>query len=155
MIDFLKEGDRLKGIFLGDNVKMVSNKLGKPEEIIGDKYGGYLYYNELRFGYDDCQKINELSIEFSRLEKKYKFENLETELQGVLFSSSFKISAKTRIHEFIKFINFLKIVWEADSTPDNNYFIVRVKSGPVAVFDLEDGKLFRISVVTSLDSADL
>jgi hypothetical protein len=147
MIEFLKKGKKLNGVHMGMSIDDVHTLLGNPDEIIGDDNNGYLIYKEYRYGYNDSGLIYELSIEFSRLEDKYKFKNLKSEKYGVVFHQSFSISSKTKIHKFIKFLNHLQLDWKADSNSDKDNFIIKITSGPFVVFDLHDGTPFRISVI--------
>ena len=147
MIEFLKQGKKLNSIQMGMSVEDVYKKLGEPDEIIGDYNNGYLHYSEFRYGYDKTRVICEMSIEFNFLDKKYKFENLENERYGEIFYESFKISSKTKIHKFIRFLNYLKLSWSADNSGDKENFTIKLKPGPFIVFDLQDGTPFRISVM--------
>lgn len=150
MIEFLKHGKSLNNIHMGMKVEDVIYKLGEPDEIVGDSTNGYLYYREYRFGYNLKRCVSEISIEFVRLENKYKFKNLESERYGLIFNESFSIGSKTKIHKFIRFLNHLKIPWKADSLGDKDNFILSLSNGPFVIFDLQDGTLFRISVMADI-----
>ncbi|GGX35760.1 hypothetical protein [Aquimarina muelleri] len=147
MIEFLKQGKKLNNIHMGMSVEDVYNKLGEPDEIVGDDNNGYLHYKEFRYGYNVSRSICEMSIEFNYLENKYKFKGLENEQYGEIFYESFTISSKTKIHKFLRFLNYLKLSWEADSSGDKENFTIKLKPGPFIVFDLQDGTPFRISVM--------
>ena len=147
MIDFLKKGKELNNIHVGVSIEHVYNILGEPDEVIGDKKNGYLHYQENRYGYDEKGKVIEMSIEFTRLKVKYDFHNLESEHYGISIQKSFSINTKTKIHKFIAFLNFLQLDWEANSKLDKDYLTIKISSGAYILFDLHDGKSYRISVV--------
>lgn len=147
MIDFLKEGKRLDGIEMGTSIDYLIKVKGEPDDIVGDETGGYLYYKQYRYGYDISKSIVEMSIEFSNLEDKFKFKKIENFFYGEKLYRSFKIGSKTKINEFIIFLNFLQIGWEANNTTDNDYLTIKIINGPFVLFDLSNGNPFRISII--------
>ncbi len=147
MIDFLKNGNILNGVKMGISVDHLYSILGEPNEIIGDKDYGYLYYEEFRYGYDPSGFICEMSIEFNRFKKKYRLKNLKSNRYGVDLNESFSIGSKTKIHKFIRLLNYLQLKWESNSDSDKDHLVIKIKSGPYIVFDLKNGNPFRISVV--------
>lgn len=129
------------------SVDAVYNELGEPDEIIGDNSYGYIHYGEYRYGYNVERHICEMSIEFNRLEKKYRFKNLESEKYGVKLYKSFTISRKSKIHKIISFLNHLQLKWEANNDTDKDYLKIKLKDGPFVVISLHNGLPFRISIV--------
>ncbi|MCK8480938.1 hypothetical protein [Psychroserpens algicola] len=147
MIEFLRNGKELNGISMGLKIKSLYEIMGEPDEVIGDMANGYIRYNHLRYGYDESQCIIEMSIELSYLEKKLNFKNIKSEKYGIVSEQSFSISSKTKIHEFINFLNFLNISWQSDNKKDKNYLTLKLKPGPYVIFDLDNGILIRVSIV--------
>jgi len=147
MIEFLKKGKELNNVLMGMSVDAVYSELGEPDEIIGDDGYGYMHYGEYRYGYDINKRICEMSIEFNRLEKKYRFKDIESEKYGVQLSESFAIGKKSKIHKIIRFLNHLQLKWEANNDTDTDYLKIKIKDGPFVVFSLQNGLPFRISVV--------
>ncbi|PIV48445.1 MAG: hypothetical protein COZ75_03560 [Flavobacteriaceae bacterium CG_4_8_14_3_um_filter_34_10] len=147
MIEFLKKGKELNNVHMGMSVDAVYSELGEPDEIIGDNNSGYLHYGEYRYGYDIKRCICEMSIEFNRLEKKYKLKELETEKYGVKFYESFTISNKSKIHKIIRFLNYIQLRWESNNDGDKDYLKIKIDGGPFLIFNLQNGVLLKISVM--------
>lgn len=147
MIEFLKEGKKLNNVSMGMNIDNIYSILGEPDEVIGNENGGYIHYNEFRYGYDSSQIVTEMSIEFVRMEKNYMFKNLKNKKYGMVLHESFKIGSNTKIHKFIRFLNHLQLNWEANSSYDKDYLTIKLKPGPYILFDLQDGTPYKISIV--------
>lgn len=146
MIEFLKKGKELGGVKMGMTVDVIRQILGKPDEIVGTSECGYLHYNDYRYGYDESGCIKEISIEFIDLNKKYRFEDIEYKKYDISFHESFVIKRKTKMHKFLRFLNYLKLEWTIHSKNIDDISI-KINNGPFVVFNLKTGFIYRISVV--------
>lgn len=137
VLGFINAGE-IMGIKIGMTVAEVYEKLGQPEELVGDSNVGYLEYGIISFGYFG-NVIDELAIRFYK-NKTIRFVTKETE-----FGEAGKIDGDTKINEFIYLLNSRSLLWDCYDKSNLDYFIVRSGVGVGIVFDLDDGNLNRIS----------
>jgi hypothetical protein len=136
VLAFIKDGE-IKGIRNGMPINYVIEKLGQPDDIIGDVNAGYLMFGSVRVGYLK-DVVNELAILFEGKDIAYKTD------AGELYDS-IQVSGHTQIHEFIALLNSRKILWDCYDKSNLDYFIIRSEIKVAIVFDLYDGSLFMIS----------
>lgn len=131
---------RIRDITLGMTINEVKEKLGQPEEVIGDSKAGYLIYGIVRIGYFGSE-VDELGLRF------YKHINTSISLNYEDDGESFEISAHTKINEVIRLMNYKGITWDCYDKTNSDYFIICSKIKVAIVFDLYDGSLFMINFI--------
>lgn len=145
MIDFIKKGNNLEGVSLLSKLKEVIKEKGEPNNLIGNDERGYIYYDNYRYNYDSNGVIDELAIDFTIKDVKFKFNNLISSQYDVTIRENFIISSSTKINKFILFLNFLNISWTSYNEKNLDYFTLRTESGVLIFFSLHSGKIIRIS----------
>lgn len=143
VLDFIKKG-AIKGLTLGMPLIVVNEKLGRPDENVGDFKSGYLTYGIFSVGYFD-DLIDELAILF------YKNKMVSLITKENEFGELNEINAETKINEFIYFLNSNGVLWDCYDKGNLDYFIIRSEVGVSIVFDLHDGTLNKISFVQMSD----
>ncbi|WP_113635888.1 hypothetical protein [Nubsella zeaxanthinifaciens] len=133
--EFLKTGNNLNGVILNDPKDKISELLGEPIELIGDRECGFFQYkNGVRIGYFG-NEIDELAISFvGRGDIFY----------SVKLDNTYEITNHTQIHEFIFFLNNNNLSWKSFDEKSKMAFSIILKSGVYVVFDLETGCLYKI-----------
>jgi hypothetical protein len=143
-ISFVKNGDALGGINFGTARNNFLFLKGKPTEIIGDSKVGYIYYYEgLKYGCSISGVINEMAIDFSKTIVVCK--DVKSLQHGVEITEDFRFSSKTKLHDFIRFLNFIKLKWEVGRGDNLDYVSIKMNSGVHAVFHLHNGDLISLS----------
>jgi len=137
MLSFIITGE-IKGIRVGMTIEEVNEKLGRPDEEIGDSEAGYLMYGIVRIGY--CRNsIDELGLLF------HKHIDINIKLDYIDDEEYFEINANTKIHEMIRLMNYRRISWDCYNKTDSDYFTIRSEHKVAIIFDLYNGSLFMIS----------
>ena len=136
ILDFLKIGQVLEGIRIGDKKEKVFSLLGKPNRIVGDDFSGFLEFkNGIRFRYVD-HLIDDLEIIFIK--------NVKLPIQLDLLPESSSICKKTLIGNFVQILSFAKIKWRSWDEHSLDAFSIRTEGDVLVIFDLESSKLERI-----------
>jgi len=137
ILSFIITGE-IQGIRVGMTINEVKEKLGEPEEVIGDPKAGYLMYGIVRVGYRGYS-IDELALLFN------KHTDISISLDYKDDGEYFEISEHTKINEVIRLINYRGISWDCYDKNNSDYFTIRSERKVAIVFDLYDGSLFMIS----------
>lgn len=141
ILSFFITGE-MQGIRVGMTIDEVTEKLGQPEEVIGNSEAGYGYlmYGIVRIGYWE-DSIDELGLLFHKhIDTNIKLDYIDDE-------EHFKISAGTKINEVIRLMNYRGISWDCYNKTDSDYFTIRSEGKVAIIFDLYKGSLFMISYV--------
>ena len=145
LIQFLKLGQSLCDIRLGQNKNDVTAKFGTLVESYGDKKGNYGYLEipkGIRYSYHG-DEIDGLAI----LNKR---EDAIFELFVNEIDATYKIGPETTIQEAIKFLVWAQIKWTIPKTDDKFHLTIKTEANVGLVFDLDDGALMKISI-TNID----
>jgi len=137
-MQFLTQGDSLRGISLNDSVGKLYGLLGQPIEIVGDKKAGFLHFKGLRYWYVE-DEIAEMAIIF------YNEDDLKFSIVNEL-NEEFTISNLMFLHEFMYFLSSIPINWECRGSKYQNGCTLIVKKKIYIEFDLETGFLRKVYV---------
>src|SRR5689334_4788263 len=137
ILSFITTGE-IQGIRTGMTINEVKEKLGQPEKVIGDSKAGYLMYGIVRVGYWG-DSVDELALIFN------KHTDITISLDYKDDEVYFEISARSKINEVIRLLNYKEINWDCYNKGDTDYFIIRSVIKAAIIFDLYDGSLFMIS----------
>lgn len=141
MLSFIITGE-IKGIRVGMTINEVTEKLGQPDDEIGnwEEGYGYLMYSIFRIGYIG-NTINEMALFF------YKDPDVSICLDYKDDEEHFEINAHTKINEVIRLMNYKGISWDCYDKTDSDYFTMRSERKVAIIFELYKGSLFMISYV--------
>lgn len=134
--NFLTSGELGLNFFIDDEINVAHTKMGKYLDHVGDDSAGYFYYsNGVRVGYVE-KYIDEIELNF----KEYKHLSFDVDS---IFGERFRISGKSRIHEFIYFLNSNNVKWKCVDEKNLYSFIIKVNDVSLSFFDLNTGKLIK------------
>jgi hypothetical protein len=103
----------------------------------GDKNGGYLLFDDVRIGYDANNNIDELSFYFWQYPELRFKEPLKKTSQNIT------ISRKTKVHDFIRYLNANDVNWKAKGNGEYVIYL-QVNKDWYPIFDIDNGELAKI-----------
>ncbi len=145
-LQFLKNGEKLLGIELDQSCESLFSLLGRPLNTVGDKKAGfYQYQHGLRFGYF-THRVDELGVIFYG-NNGIKIP-IDVEMEDEIF-----ITEDTTINTFIRILNYAKIEWCSCDEKNLDIFCIKTEGNVYVLFDLDTGKISKVSLSTPLVTA--